>query len=109
MKMDPHLETYEWKRWVDREDGVAEALCCPEDVRQTSRCRHDAHTICSRCEIPICNECWHLSSKNMKIPKALCNDNFIGYAHKFIVDAKVTWLEATIAAPVFFWFDTVLP
>ena len=39
--------------------------------------------------------------ENTKIPTAMCNDNFIRYAHKFIVEAKVTWLEATIAAPVF--------
>ena len=38
---------------------------------------------------------------NGKIPKALCNDNFIGYVHEFIVQQRVTWLEATIAAPVF--------
>ena len=31
----------------------------------------------------------------------LANDNFIGYAHDFIVRRKVTWLEATIARPVF--------
>ena len=36
-----------------------------------------------------------------KIPKALANDNFISYAHPFIVSENVTWLEATIAAPVF--------
>ena len=38
---------------------------------------------------------------NAKIPKALANDNFISYAHPFIVSENVTWLEATIAAPVF--------
>ena len=36
-----------------------------------------------------------------KIPKALASDNFIGYAHEFIVENSVTWLEATIACPVF--------
>ena len=38
---------------------------------------------------------------NLKMPKALTNDNFIGYMSRYIVDHKVTWLEATIASPVF--------
>ena len=42
-----------------------------------------------------------LSLNNEKIPKALCNDSFIGYVHEFIVQEQVTWLEATIAGPVF--------
>ena len=54
-----------------------------------------------RCQIPICNDCWHVGRKNDKIPGCLVNDNFSGYAHEFIVAVKVTWLEATIAAPVF--------
>ena len=39
--------------------------------------------------------------KNEKIPKALANDNFIGYLHRYFVSQKVNWLEATIASPVF--------
>ena len=35
------------------------------------------------------------------IARSLANDNFIGYAHSYIVQNKVTWLEATIACPVF--------
>ena len=31
----------------------------------------------------------------------MANDNFNGYAHAYIVAAKVNWLEATIAGPVF--------
>ena len=31
----------------------------------------------------------------------MARDNVIGYAHRFLIEAKVTWLEATIAAPVF--------
>ena len=90
---------FEWKRRVlERND---EAVCCPEDVLQTTTCQHGEDTVCSRCHIPICNECWRLAKKNRKIPKALANDNFISYAHPFIVAENVTWLEATIAAPVF--------
>ena len=99
---DPHLQdgVYEWKRKIKR-PGTEEIICCPEDVRRTPYCKHDEETVCSKCEIPICNDCWYLGISNEKIPKALACDNFIGYAHKFLVDTKVTWLEATIAAPVF--------
>ena len=36
-----------------------------------------------------------------KNPRCLTNDNFTGYADTYIVENKVTWLEATIACPVF--------
>ena len=39
--------------------------------------------------------------RNRKIPLAMANDNFIGYVHAFLVEHNVTWLEATIAAPLF--------
>ena len=39
--------------------------------------------------------------QDCKIPKALCNDNFVGYVHRFFVENDVTFLEATIACPVF--------
>ena len=92
---------FEWHRKVANNKDGDQAFCCPEDVRRGVACTHDHKTICSRCQIPICDECWKLSLNNEKIPKALCNDNFIGYVHQFIVQQRVTWLEATIAAPVF--------
>ncbi len=82
-------------------DGDCEILCCPEDVSPSQSCRHDHQHICSKCNVPICNECWRLSTQSRKIPKALANDNFIGYVHQFLVDHKVTWLESIIAGPVF--------
>ena len=99
---DPFLQddVFEWKRKVlDKNND--EAICCPEDVEKSVKCRHDDDTVCSKCRIPICNECWRLTQSNAKIPKALANDNIIGYANAFIIAEKVTWLEATIAAPVF--------
>ena len=45
VQMDPYLETYEWKRWVGREDSVAEVLCCPgrrlTDFQVQARRAHD--------------------------------------------------------------------
>ena len=49
----------------------------------------------------MCNECYALSLEKKAIPRCLANDNFIGYVHEYIVRHKVTWLEATIACPVF--------
>ena len=70
-------------------------------VSRTKKCVHDENSVCSHCQIPICNECIHLLHRGEKIPKALANDNYISYQHEFIVKNKVTWLEATIACPIF--------
>ena len=62
--------TWEWRRLVERKGKLEEAMCNPEDVIIGRRCNHDGTRICSRCEIPICNECWRYSVRNEKIPKA---------------------------------------
>ncbi len=76
-------------------------LCCPEDVLRSPQCRHNDDEVCARCFIPICTECGALLQSRQKIPKALCNDNYISYQHQYIVANQVTWLEATIACPIF--------
>ena len=57
--------------------------------------------MCHHCLIPICKECWNIATDFKSIPKALANDNYHGYMHWYFVQQKVTWLEATIACPVF--------
>ena len=95
-------DTWEWTRLTDRKGVKEEIMCNPEDVHRTQFCKHtDEHTVCSKYAIPFCNECRRATSMNLKIPKALTNDNFSGYMSRYIVDHKVTWLEATIASPVF--------
>jgi len=94
-------DVWEWKRSVLRGNGPEEILCNPEDVEATSSCEHDSTTVCSRCRIPICNACWNKATRHRKIPLALANDNFVGYVHAFFVEHNVTWLEATIASPLF--------
>ena len=42
-----------------------------------------------------------MTLKNIAIPKALANDNFIGYMHDVFVYHSVNWIEATIALPVY--------
>ena len=100
---DPDMaeSSFEWFRKVKRKSGVERILCCPEDVRKTEKCKHDDISVCEHCDIPICNECYRLSLAGEKIDRSLTNDNFIGYAHEYIIKNKVRWLEATIACPVF--------
>jgi hypothetical protein len=110
---DPELnkETRtEWNAQVLQKDGSSEeALCNPEDVKLCSECTPlQGKRVCPKCSIPICNECWRYVVRQSirhagipKIPKALANDNFIGYMHRLFLEKNVTWLEATIACPFF--------
>ncbi len=76
-------------------------LCCPEDVEKRKECRHDDESVCWKCKISICKECMQLLIRGQKIPKAICNDNYISYQHQLIVQKRATWLEATVACPIF--------
>ena len=93
-------ECWEWRRCVqNQKDG--KVIWNPEDVVRTKNCTHvTPGLICHKCNIPICNECWNHSMKDQSIPKALANDNFIGYTRKFFLQHSVTWLESTIACPL---------
>ena len=93
----------EWNRRIKQKDGsFEEALCNTEDVKRSAACEHEAgDVICSHCSIPICNECWRYALRRKSIPKALANDNFVGYMVSFFLTENVTWLEATIACPFF--------
>ena len=82
-------DTWEWKRRVHRDSHWQEVMCNPEDVRPSARCAHDENTVCSSCRIPICNDCWRYSMRNESIPKALTNDNFLGYLHRYFVEHLV--------------------
>ena len=103
VQTDPFLceKSFEWSRTVCRKDVQEVILCCLEDVEKGSECRHDDDAVCWKCKIPICNECFQLLLRGQKIPKAICNDNYISYQHQFIVQKRVTWLEATVACPIF--------
>ena len=94
---DLHGNKSPWRRRVL---GTArELLCNPEDV-DTSDCRHDARYVCTACHIPICDDCWRRSLQRQPIPKAIANDNFIGYMHDVFWYHEPNWLEVTIAVPV---------
>ena len=77
---DPGLapDCWEWCRDVQRDGSLEDILCNPEDVQLTSLCRHNEHTVCSKCRIPICHDCWELAAADLPIPRAMCNDNYIG-------------------------------
>ena len=105
--MAPDLQpsNFEWKREVraKRAGNVStkNLLCCPEDVVTCRACTKNGGCVCDACDISICNECWLACCNKEKIPKSLCNDNFVGYVDAFIVQEEVKWIEAIIAGPVF--------
>lgn len=76
-------------------------MCCPEDVLRSAKCQHDDDTICSKCHVPICSDCWLPAKGKAKIPMALADDSLISYAHTNRVVEDVTCLEAAITAPAF--------
>ena len=83
-------------------DGqVCEVLCCPEDVRSTSRCQHAADTLCPHCEIAICNSCYKVCHDvtATAIPMSFGNDNFWGYTTEILYKYEVRWVEAAIVMP----------
>jgi len=72
VEMDPFFpdeETFEWSRRVTRHDVQKTMLCCPEDVRRSSRCKHEDTEVCWRCEIPVCNECYNILKRGGKFPR----------------------------------------
>ena len=103
VRTDPSLseDCYEWRRKLTYCGQKLEIICNPEDVRSSRACTHNAEEICTECAIPVCNSCWQLAGRGEKIPRALANDNFIGYVHNFFVVHDVTWIEAQIACPIF--------
>ena len=92
----------EWQRNVFNGRKICgEVLCNPEDVMASSRCQHNvSDSICSECSIPICNQCWKYATRFDDIPKALCNDNVVGYLRDFL-GSNVKWLESTVACRLF--------
>ena len=59
---DVHLEDHaeefdDWQATIGSGDGPVKVLCCPEDVRCSSRARHEGNASCDRCEAPLCEEC----------------------------------------------------
>ena len=100
VKADEHLNDSN-STWRRRVLGTArELLCNPEDV-DISDCRHDDQYVCKSCRIPICDDCWKRSLQRQPIPKAITNDNFIGYMHDVFWYHEPNWLEVIIAVPVF--------
>ena len=64
-------------------------------------CRHDAHTLCADCEIPLCRTCYIHCTKRTGNIIAMClaNDNYWGYTTEIIYQYQVRWIEAAIVAP----------
>ena len=53
---DLQANVFEWRRRLLCRSGQGGAICCPEDVRPNpATCKHDRHTVCQFCEVPLCN------------------------------------------------------
>eukprot|EP00973_Karenia_brevis_P006073 826841-Karenia_brevis.AAC.1 len=85
---DPFLKSHstEWARRVYR--SGKSLLCCPEDAQRSTSCKHSASEVCLKCNIPLCHECLAYVDQGEHPPQALANDNYISYAHAFIVEEK---------------------
>lgn len=89
-------KNYEWKRNLHYGSERIEILCCPEDFRSSSQCRHNAEDLCAHCEIPLCMTCFLccLPRTSAVIPMGLGNDNFWGYTTELLYRYQVRWIEA---------------
>ena len=84
-------------------------LCYPEDAALVSRCTRAPHVLRGHCRVPMCHDCWWKSrgeKYGRRIPVALTNDNFAGYASDIISRYTVRWLEAAVASPC--WTNTLI-
>ena len=80
---------------------VDRIMCCPEDIKQCSKCKPIPDQICGDCEVPLCRDCLIAFKFSPRvIPLGLCNDNLFGYTTSLIAKYKVRWLEAAIVSPV---------
>ena len=97
-------DNFEWQYLLEvpSQREPVRLLCCPEDVERCPSCKKRPNVLCGDCRIPLCKRCWSLgwsSRYNHRIPMALANDNFIGYATELLAKYKVRWLEAAIVSP----------
>ncbi len=99
---DFNEDQWEWRRRFPDGGEDCVVLCCPEDVRKSSYCRHDDTILCCKCLIPICSSCytycWQPSLE--VIPLSLGSDNFCGYTTELLYQYEVRWVEAAIVMPV---------
>ena len=96
---------YDWTVHVPFKDRTVDILCCPEDTRCKSGTDHNkaaggCYTLCSECEVPICDEC----EASIDKPKpsrpqlSLSNDLWFGYIPELIYEKEVTYMELLCAS-----------
>ena len=77
-------------------------ICCPEDIKCAKE--HSRSEIRDCCLLPLCYKCLHTSvaptTEECKVPRALANDNFYGFADGTIVKYGVRWIELAAASPI---------
>ena len=94
----------EWQRrlLIPSKGQEVSLLCCPEDARRGSRCRHSDVQLCAECSIPLCQRCEEACVSRWRgaPPMVLCNDNFWGYTTDILYRYQVRWIEAAIVNPI---------
>ena len=76
-------------------------LCAPQDIK--CQAKHDVQEVHGCCLLPLCTQCFHISTaedSKCKVPRALANDNFYGFANADLVKYGVRWIELAAASPI---------
>ena len=73
-----------------------------QDYKVEPYCR----ILCPECIVPMCRKCttglyaFDAAKQVASVPMSLANDHFYGYADKYLVDEKVTWIECACASTI---------
>lgn len=92
---DPLLKADSWERrevFLAEDGDETKIICCPKDVLRCDQMVHAAHEICGKCAVPLCHVCHASFLREWNIPMVLCNNNYIGYVSKTLVEYKVRFI-----------------
>ena len=101
-------ERWSWRRRLVRTQlAGSTTICCPEHVQCVRA--HSDEQVCPDCMVPLCTTCRLISCKSgardVGVPTALANDNFVGFPPEIIYKYKVRWVERVAASPRLHVFD----
>ncbi|CAE7251314.1 pfh1 [Symbiodinium natans] len=113
LSLQKYLDTYDtlagdiklssltdFHNWQVNIPGHGAVLCCPEDHQCTAHPEHPSlHTLCEKCEVPLCKDCAQHLRKGQLPPLSLCNDMWTGFAPERLYKENVTVMEMICASP----------
>ena len=103
-----HISEWALQLAIGRKDNVT-LFGCTEDVQCEDAEQHKQdfvkppfiRKLCKHCQVPVCTDCWkkfYWFKDGGSIPMSVANDHYYGYADKYLVANKVTWLECAAAS-----------